>query len=307
MLVGKCLCGVVRYSVEGPFRYAGYCHCSRCRAGSGSTFSAFAGIEKDKLRVTDGDESITLFELNPDNIRSFCRLCGSQLFALVRDGQFFHVTMGTRSTTRAFARSSASWSARKRRGMSSPTRCRNMPSFRQPRTSSERPPPRGVAADRRPIGAVTMEGSCRPRFTNSLDRSARARWTIAELGIPFESIAGREVIGSPELKAVSPLGKVPGIVHDGRPLFESAAICTWLADSHPEKSLIAPSGSWPGAARPVGDVFCFAELEWHLWSTARNTSSTRSRAGCRPCSSRMPTRGGSRSRFLTHTWPRGLS
>ena len=95
MLVGKCLCGVVRYSVEGPFRYAGYCHCSRCRAGSGSTFSAFAGIEKDKLRVTDGDESITLFELNPDNIRSFCRLCGSQLFALVRDGQFFHVTMGT--------------------------------------------------------------------------------------------------------------------------------------------------------------------------------------------------------------------
>ena len=76
MLVGKCLCGVVRYSVEGPFRYAGYCHCSRCRAGSGSTCSAFAGIEKDKLRVTDGDESITLFELNPDNIRSFCRLCG---------------------------------------------------------------------------------------------------------------------------------------------------------------------------------------------------------------------------------------
>ena len=95
MLVGKCLCGVVRYSVEGPFRYAGYCHCSRCRAGSGSTCSAFAGIEKDKLRVTDGDESITLFELNPDNIRSFCRLCGSQLFALVGDGQFFHVTMGT--------------------------------------------------------------------------------------------------------------------------------------------------------------------------------------------------------------------
>ena len=89
MLVGKCLCGVVRYSVEGPFRYAGYCHCSRCRAGSGSTCSAFAGIEKDKLRVTDGDESITLFKLNPDNIRSFCRLCGSQLFALVGDGQFF--------------------------------------------------------------------------------------------------------------------------------------------------------------------------------------------------------------------------
>ena len=102
-------------------------------------------------------------------------------------------------------------------------------------------------------------------------RSARARWTLLELGIPFESIAGREVIGSPELKAVSPLGKVPGIVDNGRPLFESAAICTWLADSHPEKGLIAPSGSWDRALHDQWVTFCLAELESHLWSTARNT------------------------------------
>jgi hypothetical protein len=95
MLVGKCLCGAVRYAVEGPFRYAGYCHCSGCRAGSGSAFSAFAGIDKSKLHVTDGANRIALFEKNPDNVVSFCRLCGSSLFALVRDGQFFHVTLGT--------------------------------------------------------------------------------------------------------------------------------------------------------------------------------------------------------------------
>jgi hypothetical protein len=95
MLVGKCLCGAVQYSVAGPFRYAGYCHCSRCRAGSGSAFSAFAGIEKEKLRVTDGAVSIARFEMNPDNVVSFCKLCGSSLFALVRDGRFFHVKMGT--------------------------------------------------------------------------------------------------------------------------------------------------------------------------------------------------------------------
>ena len=95
MLVGKCLCGVVQYAVEGPFRYAGYCHCARCRAGSGSAFSAFAGIEQDRLRVTHGADSIALFEMNPDNILRFCKLCGSPLFALVRDGQFYHVKMGT--------------------------------------------------------------------------------------------------------------------------------------------------------------------------------------------------------------------
>jgi hypothetical protein len=81
--------------VEGPFLYAGYCHCSRCRARTGSAFSAFAGIGQDKLRITDGADSIAVFEMNPDNIVSFCTLCGSALFSRVRDGQFFHVTMGT--------------------------------------------------------------------------------------------------------------------------------------------------------------------------------------------------------------------
>ena len=102
-------------------------------------------------------------------------------------------------------------------------------------------------------------------------RSARARWTLLELGISFESIAGLEVIGSPQLKAVSPSGKVPAIVDDGRPLFESAAICTWLADRHPEKGLIAPSGTWERALHDQWVAFCLAELESHLWSTHRNT------------------------------------
>jgi hypothetical protein len=116
MLVGKCLCGAVRYAVEEPFLYAGYCHCSRCRAGSGSAFSAFAGIEKEKLRVTAGGDRIALFEINPDNVASFCRLCSSSPFALVRDGQFYHVALGTlvddpgiRPTFHIFVGSKAPW------------------------------------------------------------------------------------------------------------------------------------------------------------------------------------------------------
>src|SRR3954463_13754878 len=102
-------------------------------------------------------------------------------------------------------------------------------------------------------------------------RSARARWTLLELGLPFESIGGREVFGSPQLKAVSPLGKVPAMVDDGRPLFESASICTWLADSHPGSGLIAPSGSWERALHDQWVAFCLTEIEAHLWSTSRNT------------------------------------
>lgn len=102
-------------------------------------------------------------------------------------------------------------------------------------------------------------------------RSDRVRWTLLELGLPFESICGQHLFGSAELRAISPLGKLPGLVDDGRPLFESAAICTWLADSHPEKGLVAPSGSWERALHDQWVSFCLAEIEAHLWSTARNS------------------------------------
>lgn len=101
-------------------------------------------------------------------------------------------------------------------------------------------------------------------------RSERVRWTLMELDVAFETVAEPAIVGSPEFKAVSPLGKVPGLTDDGRPLFESAAICTWLADGHPEKGLVAPSGSWERAQHDQWVAFCLAELEAHLWSTARN-------------------------------------
>ncbi len=95
MITGGCLCGAVGYSVEGPFLYAGYCHCTRCRTASGSAFSTFAGVGKDGLRIMQGEGSITVFKRNEDNLVSRCSVCGSRLFSLVRNGQFFHVAMGT--------------------------------------------------------------------------------------------------------------------------------------------------------------------------------------------------------------------
>jgi glutathione S-transferase len=102
-------------------------------------------------------------------------------------------------------------------------------------------------------------------------RSARVRWTLLELDLPFESHAGREVFGSEALRKVHPLGKLPAFVDDGRPLFESAAICNWLADSHPDRNFIATPGTWQRALHDQWVAFTLAELEAHLWSTARNT------------------------------------
>ncbi len=102
-------------------------------------------------------------------------------------------------------------------------------------------------------------------------RSARVRWTLLELDIPFESRSDRALFGSDELKKVHPLGKLPAIEDDGRPLFESAAICSWLADKHPEKGLIAVPGSWDRALHDQWVAFILTEVEAHSWSSFRNT------------------------------------
>lgn len=102
-------------------------------------------------------------------------------------------------------------------------------------------------------------------------RSDRVRWTLLELGVPFESIQGRHLFGSDELKKVNPQGKLPAILDDGRPLFESAAICTWLTDKHEDKGLGWPAGTWERALHEQWVAFILTEVEAHLWSTARNT------------------------------------
>lgn len=103
-------------------------------------------------------------------------------------------------------------------------------------------------------------------------RSARVRWTLLELRIPFESVEGRgpEIFAMPELAQIHPMSKLPALRDSGRPLFESAAICNWLADSHPDAGLIAPSGTWARALHDQWTAFTLAEVEANLQHTARN-------------------------------------
>jgi hypothetical protein len=94
MLAGRCLCGAVHYAVADEFVYAANCHCSNCRRATGSAFKPFAGIERGKLAVTEGEDDLMIFgDENGHDAR--CKVCGSFLYSVVRDGRFVHVAMGT--------------------------------------------------------------------------------------------------------------------------------------------------------------------------------------------------------------------
>jgi hypothetical protein len=115
MLIGKCECGAVRYRVADAFLYASNCHCSRCRAATGSAFKPFAGIEREKLEVTEDLDALLVYgedDLNDTR----CGECGSLLFSVVRDGDYVHVALGSlvdapsmRPSKHIFVGSKAPW------------------------------------------------------------------------------------------------------------------------------------------------------------------------------------------------------
>jgi hypothetical protein len=114
-LAGSCLCGAVHYAVPDAFLYSANCHCSVCRRQTGAAFKPFAGIEREKLRITAGDDMLMKFggEAAHD-VR--CKRCGSYLYSVVREAKFVHVALGTladaptiRPSKHMFVGSKAPW------------------------------------------------------------------------------------------------------------------------------------------------------------------------------------------------------
>ena len=79
MLRGSCLCGGVRYAVEGPLTNARNCHCSMCRKAQGAAFRSRASVRSADFRLIAGEELLTFFQSSSGNHRGFCRVCGSPI------------------------------------------------------------------------------------------------------------------------------------------------------------------------------------------------------------------------------------
>lgn len=104
------------------------------------------------------------------------------------------------------------------------------------------------------------------------NRSARCRWTLDEAGIEYTSVDRRELASSDELRQFHPLAKVPAVVIDGQTLFESAAICTYIADRVLTADLIARPGTFARAEHDQWVAFCLTEMESWLWNAYLNTT-----------------------------------
>jgi len=77
MLIGACLCGALRYEVEGPLQMLLHCHCSMCRKHHGAPFATLAAVPAESLRWQSGEASLLEYPSPSARLRRFCGVCGS--------------------------------------------------------------------------------------------------------------------------------------------------------------------------------------------------------------------------------------
>jgi glutathione S-transferase len=83
-------------------------------------------------------------------------------------------------------------------------------------------------------------------FHSAQSRSIRPRWLLEELGVPYELKRLDLQAGDqkkPEFLKVNPNGAVPALVDGEVTLFESGAICQYLADRFPDKGFAPAVGT----------------------------------------------------------------
>ena len=78
MASGSCLCGAVRFEVEGELREPDACHCVQCRKQSGH-YWASTDVPHAALSIT-GEANVRWYRSSETVRRGFCGTCGSVLF-----------------------------------------------------------------------------------------------------------------------------------------------------------------------------------------------------------------------------------
>lgn len=118
-LSGSCLCGSVRYRIEGDARAFHHCHCRRCRKATGTGHASNIILVPDSIDWLAGEDLLRSYKV-PEAARfrtMFCSNCGSHLPRVAPDMSLAVVPAGSldhapdiRPGSRIFWDSRAEWS-----------------------------------------------------------------------------------------------------------------------------------------------------------------------------------------------------
>lgn len=81
-MTGGCLCGAVRYTIEGDALMTAVCHCRNCQKQAGSAMSVLIGVRDEQLALTG---TLTTYQDTGESggpvYRRFCGICGSPILS----------------------------------------------------------------------------------------------------------------------------------------------------------------------------------------------------------------------------------
>jgi hypothetical protein len=94
---GGCLCGAVRYALQGELRDVIVCHCVECRRSHG-TSGAYTSAPRPQVALEDPQAQLRWFpgpQSDTGGERGFCATCGSSLFWSAPDRATISIAAGT--------------------------------------------------------------------------------------------------------------------------------------------------------------------------------------------------------------------
>lgn len=115
--IGSCLCGQVKFEIEGDFESFFLCHCKYCQKDTGSAHAANLFSTTAKITWITVTDKIKTFNLpSTRHSKSFCRECGSAVPSLQMEAKLLAVPAGSLDseinimpTAHLFWASRASW------------------------------------------------------------------------------------------------------------------------------------------------------------------------------------------------------
>ncbi len=91
---GGCLCGAVRYRVDGPILSVAHCHCNSCRRSAGAAFVTWFTVERGRFVWTA--DAPRQYASSPGVTREFCGTCGTELtYSNEKAAKTIDITIGS--------------------------------------------------------------------------------------------------------------------------------------------------------------------------------------------------------------------
>lgn len=115
---GECLCGGVKFEIEGELPNLYQCHCSLCRKATGSTSNTATFVKTGSFHWLSGQSKISSFQKPTGYRNDFCSVCGSLVPNNLRGTDLMWVPAGllngetaSQISIHLHLSSSASWDA----------------------------------------------------------------------------------------------------------------------------------------------------------------------------------------------------